>query len=169
MDGLSQSGRFLLLPVDARELDRMIREASGSIRADVHEASHSVKGSSETWHDNIERDYALHEARVKGVQLSDLHHVRSRAEVCRPSKQTEVVEIGNRVAVYFGDEEDDEKEVYLLAGHHKYGSDERISITSPLGKALKGMRQGESKEYTVEGDRRIKVTVTSIMVAEGED
>ena len=98
------------------------------------------------------------EARIK--QISE---VLANSTTERAAMQDGVADIGSVVHVYYnGDEED--RETFLI-GTRAAASDnkdlETYSEQSPLGAALLGASEGETREYTAPNGKTISVTVVS--------
>ena len=98
------------------------------------------------------------EARIK--QISE---VLANATTERTAIQEGVAAIGSVVHVYYNGDKDD-KETFLI-GTRAAASDnkdlETYSEQSPLGAALIGAHEGETREYTAPNGKTISVTVES--------
>lgn len=89
---------------------------------------------------------ALNEGRV-----SELESLISRAEVIDPSKLTgTAVKFGATVTLV--DEDTEQKKVYMIVGDSEADvKSGRVSISSPIARALIGKNKGDSVEVTTPG------------------
>ena len=87
-------------------------------------------------------------------RATDLERLLSTARVVPPSVGG-TIRLGSKVEI----EEDGEKEAFRLVDPHEANwSEGRISIISPVGKALMGHKAGEVVGVTLPaGDRKIKI------------
>ena len=103
-------------------------------------------------HGDLSENAEYHTARerqsfIEG-RISEIEDIISRAEVIDIAKMS-----GNRVrfgaTVTLSDEDTDEKMTYMIVGAHEANIKQgRISIHSPLGKALIGKHMGDTVEVT---------------------
>jgi transcription elongation factor GreA len=101
-------------------------------------------------HGDLAENAEYHAARerqgfIEG-RLAELEDIISRADVIDTSHlNDDVVRFG--ATVLLADEDTEEESVYRIVGSHEAdASAGRLSITSPLGRALIGKRLGESVE-----------------------
>jgi transcription elongation factor GreA len=101
-------------------------------------------------HGDLSENAEYHSARerqgfIEG-RLAELEDVISRADVIDPkSLSGNVVRFG--ATVKLADEDTDEEATYQIVGSHEADAAKgRISITSPLARALIGKKQGDSAE-----------------------
>ncbi len=106
-------------------------------------------------HGDISENAEYHAARerqsfIEG-RLAELEDKISRAEVIDPQTLTgKNVKFGATVTL--ADEETDEKATYQIVGEDEADiKDRRLSITSPLARALIGKKVGDSVEVTTPG------------------
>ncbi|MBL8705149.1 MAG: transcription elongation factor GreA [Rhodospirillales bacterium] len=106
-------------------------------------------------HGDISENAEYHAARerqsfIEG-RLAELEDKISRAEVIDPQTLSgKDVKFGATVTL--ADEETDEKATYQIVGEDEADiKDRRLSITSPLARALIGKRVGDSVEVTTPG------------------
>ncbi len=106
-------------------------------------------------HGDLSENAEYHAAREKQSfiegRVIELESITSRAEVIDISQLTgDVVRFGARVVL--ADEETDEESKYQIVGTHEAEIDEgRLSVTSPLAKALIGKSLGDSVEVITPG------------------
>jgi transcription elongation factor GreA len=103
-------------------------------------------------HGDLSENAEYHAARerqsfIEG-RVMELEDVISRADVIDMSEVTgNVVRFG--ATVHLADEDTNEKTIYLIVGSHEADvSAGRLSITSPLGRALIGTAPGDSVEVS---------------------
>ena len=106
-------------------------------------------------HGDLAENAEYHAARerqsfVEG-RLAELDDVISRADVIDPSKlKGSTVRFGATVRVE--DEDTDERITYQIVGSHESDiASGRLSVTSPLARALIGKSRGDSVEVTTPG------------------
>lgn len=98
------------------------------------------------------------EARIKQISEILANSTTERAGVVEG-----VAHVGSVVHVYYNGDEDD-KETFLI-GTRAAASDNKdleiYSEQSPLGAAILGAREGETREYTAPNGRTLSVTILS--------
>ena len=106
-------------------------------------------------HGDLSENAEYHAARerqsfVEG-RLAELDDIISRAEVIDPSKiKGTTVRFGATVRV--ADEDTDKRITYQIVGSHESDiASGRLSVTSPLARALIGKSRGDSVEVTTPG------------------
>ncbi len=117
-------------------------------------------------HGDLSENAEYHAARdrqsfIEG-RLMELEDVISRADVIDVSKETgDVVRFG--ATVRLADEDTNEKTTYRIVGSHEADvSAGRLSVTSPLGRALIGTEPGDSVEVsTPRGSKSYEVVKVS--------
>ena len=109
-------------------------------------------------HGDLSENAEYHAARerqsfVEG-RLAELDDIISRADVIDPSKlKGTTVRFGATVRV--ADEDTDERNTYQIVGSHEADiASGRLSVTSPLARALIGKSRGDSVEVTAPGGSR---------------
>ncbi|WP_435122498.1 GreA/GreB family elongation factor [Amycolatopsis thermoflava] len=105
--------------------------------------------------DPEDREMALRQRKARTRELEDLLR---RAVVGQTPPDDGVAEPGMVLTVRF--EDDPEPETFLLGVRDGAGDDlEVYSPGSPLGRALTGARQGETRTYTVPSGATVRVTL----------
>ena len=123
------------------ERDRLlIQERPAIIRAIAAAREHGDLSENAEYHAARER-----QSFVEG-RLAEIEDLISRAEVIDPSKLSGgTVRFGAKVKVV--DEETEDENLFLIVGSHEADvSKGRISITSPLARALIGKKKGDIVE-----------------------
>ena len=87
-------------------------------------------------------------------RIQDLEAVISRAQVIDPSQNSsDVIRFGATVVV--ADEDTDEEKQYQIVGDYEADIDRnKISLSSPLAKALIGKEAGDIAEYVAPGGKK---------------
>lgn len=87
-------------------------------------------------------------------RIQDLEAVLSRAQVIDVSQtKTDVIRFGATVQVV--DEDTDEEQQYQIVGDYEADIEKnKISLSSPLAKALIGKEIGDTAEYTAPGGKK---------------
>ncbi len=104
--------------------------------------------------ENAEYDAAREKQGFIEGRVAELEAVISRAEVIDPSKFSgETVRFGAKVMV--ADEDTDEETTYRIVGEHEADLEQgKLSVTSPLARALIGKSVGDSVEVAAPGGAR---------------
>ena len=106
-------------------------------------------------HGDLSENAEYHSAREKQGfiegRLMELEDMISRADVIDPSTLSgNIVRFG--ATVKLSDEDTDEVSTYQIVGSHETDVEHgRISVTSPLGRALIGKKVGDSAEVNAPG------------------
>lgn len=106
-------------------------------------------------HGDLSENAEYHAAREKQSftegRLAEIEDKVARAEVIDVSQQSgSVIRFGATVSVI--DEDTDEKATYIIVGEDEANVAEgRLSVTSPLARALIGKEKGDSVELTTPG------------------
>ena len=87
-------------------------------------------------------------------RIQELEAVISRAQVIDPAQtQSDVIRFGATVVVV--DEDTDEEKQYQIVGDYEADIEKnRISLSSPLAKALIGKEAGDTAEFAAPGGRK---------------
>ncbi len=111
--------------------------------------------------ENFEYHAAKQDKNRNESRIRYLERMLRDAEVISDDSKEDEVGIHDLVEVYF--EEDDETETYRIVTSVRGNSlDGRISIESPMGKALLGRRAGERVHVEMEGTTGYDVVIRSI-------
>ena len=109
------------------------------------------------------RDKNRNESRIRYLE-----RMLKTAKIISDESKEDEVGINNTVTLYF--EEDDETEVYKLVTSIRGDSlDGRISIESPIGKALLGHKEGERVYIKVNDDFGYYVVIRKVIKTESEE
>jgi transcription elongation GreA/GreB family factor len=133
--------------------DQLIALSSGSGSGHARSGYHDAAG--------IEHDKNLLQSRLD--QIGDLGGVK----IIEPREEVDRIDVGNRVTVNYGEE--DIETIYLLGPDDaSYLKDlgTIASYESPLGKAIRGKKTGETAELRLSGGRSIDVRIVSIQAGE---
>lgn len=122
-------------------------------------AQEKIKGGSgqDTWHDEGFRVGATEES-MWNKRLSELKNMVNNAKVIEPEEQDDQVEIGNGVLLEY---EDGMKLNAIMEGSVFGEMKNVISISSPVGQAIKGARKEEEVPVQI-GDRERVVKILDI-------
>ena len=137
-------------PMTREGLDRLeseIKRLKGEERPSIIRAIAAARE-----HGDLKENAEYHAARerqsfIEG-RIAEVEDLLSRAEVIDTSKLTgNVIRFGAHVLL--ADEDTDEESAYLIVGSHESDiADGRLSITSPLARALIGKTPGDQVEVT---------------------
>ena len=135
------------------ELDRRTKQERPSIIAAISEArAHGDLSENAEYH-AAKENQSLNEGRIK-----ELESVLGRAEVIDPSRMSgDTIRFGATVTLV--DEETEEEKVYQIVGDQEADPKEgRISVSSPISRALIGKTVGDSIEVKApKGDRAYEI------------
>ncbi|HHY07065.1 MAG: transcription elongation factor GreA [Lawsonella sp.] len=138
LDGLIENRPLLAAEINARREEGDLKENGG------YHAAREQQGQEE--------------ARIRQLQ-----ELLATATIGEAPAESGVAHIGSVVKVYYdGDEDDDE--TFLIATREEGGRDpelETYSPESPLGAALLGAKEGETREYKLPNGGTTKVTLVS--------
>lgn len=136
------------MPMTAEELVQLQKERERLMNVERPEIVRAIGAARE--HGDLSENAEYHAARerqsfVEG-RLAEIEDIISRAEVIDPSKLTgSTVRFGARVNLV--DEETEEENTFQIVGSHEADvSKGRISVTSPLARALIGKQKGDIVE-----------------------
>ncbi len=136
------------MPMTAEGLAQLQKERERLMNVERPEIVRAIGAARE--HGDLSENAEYHAARerqsfVEG-RLAEIEDIISRAEVIDPSKLTgSTVRFGARVNLV--DEETEEENTFQIVGSHEADvSKGRISVTSPLARALIGKQKGDIVE-----------------------
>ena len=118
--------------------------------------------------ENFEYYAAKKDKNKNESRIRYLERMLKTAKIVTDTTKKDEAGLNDLVEIYFP--EDDETETYKLVTSIRGNSlDNRISIESPLGKAILGHKAGETVLVQVNDSVRYPVEIRSIQEAEGED
>jgi transcription elongation factor GreA len=136
------------MPMTAQGLVQLQKERERLMNIERPEVVRAIGAARE--HGDLSENAEYHAARerqsfIEG-RLAEIEDIISRAEVIDPSKLTgSTVRFGARVNLV--DEETEEENTFQIVGSHEADvSKGRISVTSPLARALIGKQAGDIVE-----------------------
>jgi len=142
-----------MTPEGFNRLEGELKYLKGTARPEVIQAIAEARE-----HGDLSENAEYHAARerqsfIEG-RIKILDDVTSRAQIIDISKMSgDQVRFG--ATVLLADEDTDEEKTYQIVGPHEADIKEsRISIESPLGKALIGKSEGDSVDVTTPGGRK---------------
>jgi len=150
-----------------RETERQLKKELEKVKADLHTAGQRMGnafGIDCDWHDNAAADFAVEEYKRIGAREAELQAALRNVEIIEPRQETNDVGLGNTIIVKMGDSDEDEKFTLLgprdgIIGRGKLW----ISYLSPVGQALVGMKQGETKTFELGEGQMQTITVKEIL------
>jgi len=148
--------KYPFTPQQLTQLELMINEAKK--QADHAARSGFESGSEQDGHHDEGYQLSLRETVVLGTQLRNLVDIRRNAEIVVPIEQDQQVCFGNGVELIY---ENSEVLRLIVVGYVFGSAENRLSIHSPLGRAIIGAKLGDKVNFTV-GSRTITVTVGRI-------
>lgn len=137
---------------------RLIKAQEEKVKAIGKEAGEEA-GMNCDWHDNFGYEDAKRRLEMESTTLRKLKEELSGLRLVDIQEQNERVAIGVTVRVFVDGEQ---KEYTLGAFGESDTSNGMITYNSPLGGALLGMRQGDSKAVTI-GGKSIEIEIDEIL------
>lgn len=150
--------KYPLTPQRFAQLESMITEAKE--KADQAARSGYESGSEQDGHHDEGYQLSLQQTAMLDKRLRDLIEIRRNAEIVTPVEQDQQVQFGNGVELIYPN---GEVTRFIMEGYVFGSSENRLSIHSPLGRAIIGAKQGDEVSFKV-GDRTITVVVGKIFL-----
>ena len=110
--------------------------------------------------ENADYDAARTEqARIEG-RIAEIENILKYAKIIK-TNQDDVINIGKKVKLLFMDT-NKEREFYFISSIEVDPLNNKISIESPIGKALKGHEKGDEVTYKSETNKITKVKILDV-------
>jgi len=126
------------------------------IRKTEKRLSQATKSKSEagagqdTWHDEGFK-LGIADEMMWSKRLGELEKIFSAAQLIRPEEQSEKVRVGVGVLIEY---EDGAIAKYIIDGYLVEPEEQRISVYSPLAKAMLGAKEGDERTVVIGKKRR---------------
>lgn len=160
--------REQLTEEDVKKIQEEIEYRKLVVRKEALEAVKEARAHGDL-SENFEYHAAKKDKNKNESRIRYLERMLKTARIITDESQEDEVGLNNKVEVYF--EEDDETEVYKLVTSIQGNSlDGRISVESPLGKALLGHKVGDKVHVKVNESAGYDVIIRRIeKAADGEE
>jgi transcription elongation factor GreA len=160
--------REQLTEEDVKKIQEEIEYRKLVVRKEALEAVKEARAHGDL-SENFEYHAAKKDKNKNESRIRYLERMLKTARIITDESQEDEVGLNNKVEVYF--EEDDETEVYKLVTSIRGNSlDGRISVESPLGKALLGHKVGDKVHVKVNESAGYDVIIRRIeKAADGEE
>ena len=160
--------REQLTEEDVKNIQEEIEYRKLVVRKEALEAVKEARAHGDL-SENFEYHAAKKDKNKNESRIRYLERMLKTARIITDESQEDEVGLNNKVEVYF--EEDDETEVYKLVTSIRGNSlDGRISVESPLGKALLGHKVGDKVHVKVNESAGYDVIIRRIeKAADGEE
>ena len=160
--------REQLTEEDVKKIQEEIEYRKLVVRKEALEAVKEARAHGDL-SENFEYHAAKKDKNKTESRIRYLERMLKTARIITDESQEDEVGLNNKVEVYF--EEDDETEVYKLVTSIRGNSlDGRISVESPLGKALLGHKVGDKVHVKVNESAGYDVIIRRIeKAADGEE
>ncbi|MCI9388492.1 MAG: transcription elongation factor GreA [Lachnospiraceae bacterium] len=160
--------REQLTEEDVKKIQEEIEYRKLVVRKEALEAVKEARAHGDL-SENFEYHAAKKDKNKNESRIRYLERMLKTARIITDESQEDEVGLNNKVEVYF--EEDDETEVYKLVTSIRGNSlDGRISVESPLGKALLGHKVGDKIHVKVNESAGYDVIIRRIeKAADGEE
>lgn len=137
--------KFILTPEGfvqlQREYDNLVKTKRPQIAQRIQQAREFGDLA-----ENSEYDAAKEEQTLIEVRIANIEDVLHKAQVIEPAGKTDLIVIGSTVVVEMNDEI---HEFTIVGSMEADPAAKKISNESPVGKALLGLKAGESTEVVV--------------------
>ena len=145
------------------KLQQKAKDLEAKLRATSKQKGYAAEVGGNVWHDNFFFEQLEREEQMLSYQLRQVQEVLGRAAIVPTPVQTDVVRIGLAVEVEFAD---GRRRVFTIGGYLESApSQGLIAYNTPVGKALIGAEEGETRSYEADG-KKIEVTVFRIFKPE---
>ncbi len=152
---------------DVERIEAEIDHRKVELRAELIEAVKEARAQGDL-SENFEYYAAKRAKNQNEGRIRYLERMLKTAEIVDDTSAEGVVGMNNRVEIYF--EEDDETEVYKIVTPVRCDTlKNKISIESPIGKAVFGHRVGERVMVHVKEDYSFPVVIRAIEGTEDEE
>ncbi len=148
-----------------------IEELNRKLALNGVEKGEAYSGSAgDGWHDNFAFDEANMQERIILGQLRDLYDKKNRVVIIDKQEEEDIIDFNDIVTVNMIFGPDDSEEVqFKLVGYLGSNGDnldiDKVSINSPLGKAVYHKRVGDRTNYKV-GNNNFTVDILSRVLEE---
>ena len=156
-----------LTKTDYKKIEEEIEHRKVVVRKELIESVKEARAHGDL-SENFEYHAAKKEKNKKESRIRYLERMLKTAEIIEDNSASDEVGLNNTVEVYF--EEDDEIETYRVVTSVRGNSmDGRISIESPIGKAIMGHKTGERVYVEVNKDFGYYLKINKIIKTHDED
>ena len=149
--------QYIFTPEGYQDLKDLICETKKRLSRATKEKARAGSGQ-DTWHDEGFKMGVVEEAMISR-RLSELEQLYASARVVEPKKQCEKVYLGVRVVIEY---EDKSTFKFILDGYVVKESTDRVSVYSPLGKAITGAKKGEKRVMWLGKEKKV-ITIKKIL------
>jgi len=139
------------------ELEKRVARAQKELKEILNLKANS-QTPGDTWHGALFKIAYVEEMRAS-KKLIELKKLVAGAKIVEPKQQNQKVDIGNRVII---EHEDGFQEELISDGYIVNAPDNHFSFYSPIGKALKGAKKGQTKAVQIQ-DRKQKIKILDIL------
>ena len=144
-----------------KKLEERLNYLKGARRADVAEKLNIARGYGDL-SENAEYDAAKNEQATLEAEIVELEAtIRNAIVVDNTDTSTDVVGIGCTVSVHYVEDGDDDKYT-ITSALESAPMQGRISVESPVGKALLGHAKGETVTVVLPDDTEFHITIQEI-------
>ena len=152
---------------DVEKIEQEIEHRKLVVRKEAIEAVKEARAQGDL-SENFEYYAAKKDKNKNESRIRYLERMLKTAEIVSEDSKADEAGMNNVIEVYF--EDDDETETYKLVTSIRGNSlDNKISIESPLGKAILGHRVGDRVEVKVNDDYSYYLVIKSIDKTGSED
>ena len=152
---------------DVEKIQEELEHRRTVVRKEAIEAVQEARAQGDL-SENFEYYAAKREKNQNESRIRYLENVLKFATVIEDHSGSDEVGLNDKVTVYF--EDDDEEETYKLVTSIRGDSmQNRISIESPIGRALRGRKAGERVQVKLDNGSSYFLEIRDIQKDDGED
>ncbi len=110
--------------------------------------------------ENADYDAARDEQALIEARIKEIEHILKNAELIKDDGNNNQVNIGKTVTMQINGE--DPKQYSIVGSLEADPFDNKISNESPIGKAVLGMKKGDSKIVRTQSNRELNITIVDV-------
>lgn len=152
---------------DVEKIEAEIEHRKLVVRKEAIEAVKEARAHGDL-SENFEYYAAKREKNSNESRIRYLERMLRTASIVSDESKEDEVGINKLVELYY-EEDDETEEVKLVTSIRGNSLDGRISIESPLGKAIRGHKTGDRVHVQVDGGFGYEVVIKSIRLSDDED
>ena len=152
---------------DVEKIESEIRHRTLEVRKEAIEAVKEARAQGDL-SENFEYYAAKRYKNQNESRIRYLENMLKHATVITDNAQDDQVGLNDLVTVYYEDDEEEET-VKLVTSIRSNSLEQKISIESPIGKAIRGHRVGDRVEVKLENGSTFPLVIREITKTNSED
>ncbi len=151
--------KYLITKEEYEKLKKALDVAKERTRKATKDKADAGAGQ-DAWHDENFKLGIVEEAKWKR-QEEELKAIVRNVQIIEPVEQADTAQIGNGVRIEY---DNGEKLEFVLGGYYSGAiMSDKVSIYSPVGEAVLGAREGESRTFKI-GKEEIRIKIKKILL-----